>query len=76
MQKVGLRGVLTFVLPAYLSAEELSDELLQALQDALDVRNNVIHNRQRDVDQVRLRRGIHAIRRFCSLVLPTDVAPI
>jgi len=75
MQKVGLQGVLTFILPAYLSAEEFSDDMLNALQDAVDIRNNVVHNGQRHVDPVRLGRGIRAIRAFCHLVDPALSKP-
>lgn len=65
---LGLRGSLRFLVPLLFPDEVISQSLLEAVWIAVEERNNVIHNGQRDVPANRARMHIRAVRQFCEIL--------
>ena len=53
LEKVGLRGAFAVVLPLIVDETSLSTDTLRGCREAIEVRNNVVHAGQRDVDEER-----------------------
>lgn len=64
---LGLSNSINYLLPLLFSEEQLPRELLETCQEALVVRQNVVHNGQRNVDEHKLNKYIRAIRKLCSI---------
>ena len=68
VEHMGLTGSVRYLLPVIVTESKVPTELLQSCSAALDLRNNVVHNGQRDVDEERLTSAIVSIRQL-SLTL-------
>jgi hypothetical protein len=51
IDKVGLRGAFALVIPILVSEDRLPSAVLDGCRAAIEARNNVIHNAQRDVPE-------------------------
>jgi hypothetical protein len=52
VEHMGLSGTIRYLLPLLLPDDELPANVLQGCRDAIDARQNVVHNGQRDVKNV------------------------
>jgi hypothetical protein len=62
IEKFGLRGSMRFLIPVLFSEKILNHLTLAVCQEAIDVRGNVVHGGQRDVQQPKLLAYVNAIR--------------
>jgi hypothetical protein len=69
VQHLGLRASITVLLPLLLTEEQAPMHLLQRCAAAIDERNNVVHNGQREVDSELLGSFCDAIRSLCETLL-------
>jgi hypothetical protein len=69
---LGFSTSLSLLLPLIFSEEELSSELLRTCRDALDQRNNVVHNGQRSVSN--LSTMLDAIRMLSKFLAQSDAS--
>ena len=65
---MGLSGSVRFLLPVILPEASVSTALLRKCFDAVDMRQNVVHNGQRDVDRVKLQSALESIRELCLVL--------
>ena len=68
VQHIGLSGTVKYLLPAIFPEEKLPTEILQGCQEAVEERQNVIHNGKRDVDSNHTVRYLASIRKLCSIL--------
>jgi hypothetical protein len=68
IKEMGLSGSLRFLLPILFPAEVLPTEILNHCQTLILIRNNVVHNGQRDVDEEKARLLISSVRRTCEII--------
>jgi hypothetical protein len=68
VEALGLRGTVRFLLALIFPADKLPTELLTACQEAVDERNNVVHNGQRDVRPEKLQRYLSSLRQVCAIL--------
>ena len=64
--KVGLRGMVGVYLPLLLDESTTTTETLRIVDRAIEQRNAVVHNGQKDVDSRQLEDMIDVIRELCS----------
>lgn len=73
VEHMGLTGSIRYLLPVILT--DLPRQIIQGCEVAIDQRQSVVHNGQRDVKTETLRRSLAAIRSLCdlleSLTMPT-----
>ena len=67
-EKGGLSGTVRYLLPILLTEEQLPDDTLKGCQRAIEERQNVVHNGQRAVEELRLRQHLRSIRRLCGIL--------
>ena len=65
---LGLSGSIRYLLPTILSADILPDAVLRGCQAAVDQRQNVVHNGQRDVSDGSIRGALQDIRQCCDIL--------
>ncbi len=65
---LGLRGSVRFLLPLLFPEELLPTAVIAACQDAVDLRNNVVHNGQRAIEDESVRKAIRHIRAACGVL--------
>ncbi len=65
---LGFSGSLRYLVPILLNYEELSNDVLDKCYDAITVRNNVVHNGQKDVDDNLLNEIIIAVSYCCKVL--------
>lgn len=66
IEHLGLTGSINYLLPLILEESEISREVLAQCQGAIEERNNVAHNGQRDVQPEKLWRYLQGIRSLCQ----------
>ena len=64
----GLSASVKYLLPTILSEEKLPTDVLQGCQEAVEERQNVMHNGQRDVNPDRTVRYLASIRKLCQIL--------
>jgi len=69
IEHMGFSASLRFLLPILFPAEVLSTEILNNCQEILKIRNNVIHNGQRDVDEKKARPLIVYAKQACEIII-------
>lgn len=69
IEHLGFSGSLRFLLPILFPAEVLPTEVLKNCQEAINIRHNVVHNKQRDVDEMKARPLIADVRRACEILM-------
>ncbi|AZG76339.1 hypothetical protein [Methylocystis rosea] len=67
-EKVGFRGSFGIVIPLLFSEAEFPAALLETCREAIDLRNNVVHNGKRDVNSDLLWKMISAIESSCRIL--------
>ncbi len=68
IEHLGFSGTVRYLLPILFPREILSTEILNNCQQAIEVRNNVIHHGQRDVNSSRIRPLVSSIRSACEIL--------
>jgi hypothetical protein len=66
IDKVGLRGAFGTVIPLILNEQEMPTEIVIQCREAIEIRNNVVHNGQRNIAEQRLMPILAAIENCCS----------
>jgi len=66
VRHLGFSGTINFLFPVIFSEEQVSSVLLRVCQEAIQQRQNVVHNGQREVDKVKLRHYLFSIRSMCK----------
>ena len=71
---LGFTAVVSYLLPMLFSEEQVSTEILMDCREAIDERNNIVHNGQRSVKSEKLIRYLKSIR--CLCVFLQKLSPI
>jgi len=66
IEKVGLRGAFGVVIPFLFSDDEMPLAILEQCRIAIETRNNVVHQGQREIGEQKLRPMLVAIEECCS----------
>ena len=69
VEHLGFSTSFSFLIPLLIPASDLTDEDIRVCRQAIDVRNNVVHNVQRDVEDNKVRKFVHRIRRVSNVLL-------
>ena len=68
IEHMGLSGTLNYLFPLIFSEEQIPSDVLGGCQEAIQQRQNVVHNGQRDVREDTLSLCLHSIRSACRLL--------
>lgn len=68
IEHMGLSGTIHYLFPVIFPEEKMPTDILTNCQEAILQRQNVVHNRQRDVQEDRLSVYLEAIRKMCRLL--------
>ena len=68
IEHMGLSGTIHYLFPVIFSKEKMPTNILKECQEAIQQRENVIHNGQRDVQEDKLSMYLEAIRKICRLL--------
>ena len=66
--RMGLSGTVNYLFPLIIAEDKLPTDILRDCQEAINMRQNVVHNGQRDVSEHKLLTYIDSIRRFCLIL--------
>ena len=72
---LGLKGTVGYLLPLILSSQQLSTETLQNCQEAVEVRNTVIHRGQRDINTGKAHKFVRSIKDACDVLTSLTTSP-
>jgi hypothetical protein len=67
-ERLGLRGTVRFLFAVIFSEDMVSTQLLQICQDAIDERNEVVHNGKSEVEPEKLSSYLSSIRQLCAFL--------
>jgi hypothetical protein len=65
---MGNSGTIKYLFPVIFPEDQLPNDLLKACQKAVEERNNVVHNGQRDVGQKKVLNYVISIERLCGVL--------
>jgi len=68
IKHMGLNGTIKYLLPLILPATTLPNNIVISCQKTVELRQNVVHNGQRKVDENTVSRGISNIRKCCKIL--------
>ena len=68
VEHMGFSGTWRYLIPLLFGIEELPTDLLNRCQRVIEIRNNIIHGGQRDVDKALLRSLLSAVRETCTVL--------
>jgi hypothetical protein len=68
IKHLGLSASVGYLLPMILPETILPSDVLRGCQTAITLRQNVVHNGQRDVDEHATRSAVSSIRRCCEIL--------
>ena len=68
IERMGLSGTVKYLLPLILPETMLPTRIIAGCQEAVTLRQNVVHNGQRNVDAVAVRKGILNIKECCKIL--------
>jgi hypothetical protein len=66
---LGLRASVDYLLPILFSEEQAPKDLLTHCRNAIQERQNVVHDGQRQVDPNRLKQFLNSVRTLCEILL-------
>ncbi len=66
VKRIGFTGSFNYLLPLLFTESRLSLEVIQTCRKAIEMRNNVVHEGQRDVHEKQLRKFLINIRKCCE----------
>jgi hypothetical protein len=69
VEHLGFSGTVKYLLPLLFPPEILATDILKKSQEAIEIRNTVIHNGRRDIDENIIRPLISSVRRTCEILL-------
>ena len=65
VEHMGLTGSVRYLLPVVLPEEKVPTELLRKVQRAVDIRGDVVHGGQKEVNRDELETALASIRELC-----------
>jgi hypothetical protein len=68
VEKFGLRGTLEVLFPIIFLEDKLPTKLLNSCIDAVNLRQNVVHNKARSLDKNKVQLYLDAIRKICDFL--------
>lgn len=68
IKRMGLNGTVRYLLPLILPEAILPSKVITACQEAVTLRQNVVHNGSRNVSVVAVRKGISNIKKCCKIL--------
>ena len=68
VEHMGFSGTWRYLVPLLFGAEVLPSDLLDRCQRVIEIRNNIMHGGQRDVNEATLRPLLHAVRKTCTIL--------
>ena len=68
LDHLGFRNTVLYLFPIIFDEETMPTEVLKTCQDAIETRNNVIHNMMRSIDYTKLWAYLQAIRQMCHIL--------
>lgn len=68
VEKLGIRGTINILFPLLFKPEIVSKELANDCQNAVDARNNVVHNGQRKVNNEQIWKMLNSIYQMCIVL--------
>ncbi len=66
VEHLGFTATISYLFPVILPEEHVPLEVIQACRDAIEERNNVVHNGKRQVDPAAVWRFLKGIRSLCA----------
>jgi hypothetical protein len=75
IEKAGVRAVTDVVLKIISGPSGLQAELIQRTLEAVELRNNIIHHGQREVDRTRAHAAVKAVRETIACLEPFAEKP-
>jgi hypothetical protein len=68
VEHMGFSGTWRYLIPLLFGTEALPTDLLNCCQRVIEIRNNIMHGGQRDVDEATLRSLLNAVRETCTIL--------
>jgi hypothetical protein len=68
IKHLGLSATIKYLFPVMFNEEQLPTAVLQGCQEAVEQRQNVVHNGQRDVSQEKLSVYLSTVRSACAIL--------
>jgi hypothetical protein len=68
VKHLGVRGTIRFLFPIMFKPEAMPEEILTGCQEAVDLRNNLIHNGQRRANPDKVWQMLRSITKICMLL--------
>ena len=68
IEHLGFSGSVRYLLPLLFPADVLPTEILKSCQQVIEIRNNVVHYGQRDVNPTKIRPLVADIRKACAIL--------
>lgn len=68
VSRLGLTATLNYLFPLIFTEDQLPTRVLKPCQEAINQRQNVVHQGQRDVDDKKLNLYLRSIRQLCSIL--------
>jgi hypothetical protein len=68
VEHMGVSGTIRYLFPVIFPDDAVPGDLLKACQRAVDERNNVVHNGQRDVEEKRVLKSVTSIEKLCRIL--------
>jgi len=75
IERMGLSGTVNLLLPLILPETILPTEIVKECQKAITLRQNVVHNGQRNVNPIAIRIGILNIKKCCNILNKYKLQP-
>ena len=69
IEKIGLLPTVNYILPVLFAPTILPDEILSQCREAIEIRNNIVHNGYRDIEEQKARASITAVMKTCKVIL-------
>jgi hypothetical protein len=73
VEHMGLSGSVNYLLPLLFSEADLPQAVVEHCRKAVALRNNIVHNGQRDVAEDLLAQSLRAIRSMCEVLERTTI---
>jgi hypothetical protein len=68
VKHLGFSGSIRYLLPLLFPADILPMDIIKSCQQVIEIRNNVVHNRQRDISPERIRLLVASVREACEIL--------
>ncbi len=68
IEHLGISGTIRYLFPLLFDKDKLPAEVLRRCQEAYDIRGNVVHHGQREVDEISVQTTLQSLRQMCEIL--------